>query len=271
MSDPTPAPLPRLRLRITPHAESALRAGHPWLYAEAIREQNRAAEPGELAVVYDQKNRFLGIGLYDPESPIRARMLYVGKPRPLDAEWWRDHLEAALERRRGLFGEDTTGYRWINGESDGWPGLVLDRYDTTLVLKLYTAAWLPRLPELTALVEAALPNERIVLRLSRNVRPVGSLADGAILSGAPLAERVRFLENGITFEADVLQGQKTGFFLDQRENRALVETYARGREVLNAFSFSGGFSLYAARGGRRRSRTWISAPMPWRAPAATWP
>lgn len=249
MSDPTPEPTSRLRLRITPHAETALRGGHPWLYAEAIREQNRPGEAGELAVVYDQKNRFLGIGLFDPGSPLRARMLYVGKPQPLDSEWWRGHLEGAVARRRGLFAEDTNGYRLINGESDGWPGLVLDRYDTTLVLKLYTAAWLPRLTEINALINEVIPNERIVLRLSRNVRPVGEWADGVILSGEPLDDRVQFLENGIRFEAEVLHGQKTGFFLDQRENRALVETFSRGREVLNAFSYSGGFSLYAARGG----------------------
>jgi 23S rRNA (cytosine1962-C5)-methyltransferase len=249
LSEPNPEPTSRLRLRITPHAETALRGGHPWLYADAIREQNRAGEPGELAVIYDQKNRFLGIGLFDPDSPIRARLLYVGKPRPLDAEWWRGHLQETVDRRRGLFGADTTGYRLCNGESDGWPGLVLDRYAQTLVLKLYTAAWLPHLPQILTHVHEVLPNERIVLRLSRNVPPAPDAADGTILSGIPLREPVTFLENSITFEADVLQGQKTGFFLDQRENRAQVETLSRGREVLNAFSFSGGFSLYAARGG----------------------
>jgi len=249
LSDPTSEPTSRLRLRITPHAETALRAGHPWLYAEAIREQNRPGETGELAVIYDQKNRFLGIGLFDPASPIRARLLYVGKPRPLDADWWQGHLQETVDRRRGLFGDDTTGYRLCNGESDGWPGLVLDRYAATLVLKLYTAAWLPRLPEIVGLVNEVIPNERIVLRLSRNVPPSADAEDGTVISGAPLRERVEFLEHGITFEADVLQGQKTGFFLDQRENRAQVETLSRGREVLNAFSFSGGFSLYAARGG----------------------
>lgn len=249
MTDPTPEPTSRLRLRITPHAETALRGGHPWLYADAIREQNRPGEAGELAVIYDQKNRFLGIGLFDPNSPIRTRLLYVGKPRPLDADWWRGHLQETVDRRAGLFDVDTTGYRLCNGESDGWPGLVLDRYGDTLVLKLYTAAWLCRLPELVELLAEVIPHERIVLRLSRNVSPVRNARDGAVIAGSPLEGRVLFREHGITFEADVLQGQKTGFFLDQRENRVQVETLARGREVLNAFSFSGGFSLYAARGG----------------------
>ena len=247
--------VPRLRLRVTATAESVLRSGHPWLFADSIREQNRAGQAGELAVIYDRKDRFLGAGLFDPDSPIRVRLLHVGKPRAIDRNWWSERLTRALEARQGLFDEQTTGFRWINGESDGWPGLVLDRYDRTLVLKLYTAAWLPRLEEIAGLITERLGPERIVLRLSRNIQEYAKRqfgkADGVILSGPPLEGPVTFLETGLRFEADVLHGQKTGFFLDQRENRRQVEALARGRAVLNAFSFSGGFSLYAARGGAR--------------------
>jgi len=164
-------------------------------------------------------------------------------------------LQSALKRRQGLFGADTTGHRWIHGESDHWPGLVLDRYDSTLVLKLYTAAWLPRLDELIKLFDEQLAPDRIVLRLSRNIHSIAEeqfhKKDGDILHGKTLAKPVHFLESGLQFEANVLQGQKTGFFLDQRENRREVEALAREREVLNAFSFSGAFSIYAARGGAR--------------------
>jgi 23S rRNA (cytosine1962-C5)-methyltransferase len=236
-------------------AESVLRSGHPWLFAESIREQNRAGQAGELAVIYDRKDRFLATGLFDPASPIRVRLLHVGKPRAIDRHWWSERLTRALESRQGSFDEQTTGFRWINGESDGWPGLVLDRYDRTLVLKLYTAAWLPRLEETAGLITGRLRPERIVLRLSRNIQELAKhqfgKADGEILNGPPLDGPVTFLETGLRFEADVLHGQKTGFFLDQRENRRQVESLARGRDVLNAFSFSGGFSLYAARGGAR--------------------
>lgn len=218
---------------------------------------------GELAVVYDRKDRFLAVGLFDPDSPIRVRILHAGKPQTLDRDWWRTRLEQTLALRRPLFDERTTGYRLINGESDGWPGLVLDRYDTTLVLKLYTAAWLPRLAEIISLIRQSqwcseaigIGNTRIVLRLSRNIQKIAETrfkhTDGQILHGPPVAEPVVFLETGLRFDADVLRGQKTGFFLDQRENRRRVETLAHGRAVLNAFSFSGGFSLYAARGGAR--------------------
>jgi 23S rRNA (cytosine1962-C5)-methyltransferase len=220
-----------------------------------VREQNRPGQAGELAVIYDRNDEFLGMGLYDPDSPLRVRLLHVGKPVPIDAAWWRARLRAALERRRGLFDDQTNGYRWINGESDGWPGLVLDRYDTTLVLKLYTAAWLPRLHETVALIREELAPQRLALRLSRNIQAVASkefsFSDGQLLLGEPLDSCVTFLESGLRFEADVVRGQKTGFFLDQRENRRLVERLAHGRMVLNAFSFSGGFSVYAARGGAR--------------------
>lgn len=241
---------PRLRLRITRAAEAELRGGHPWLFAAAIREQNRDGKCGEIAVIYDRNDRFLAAGFYDPGSPIRVRVLHAGKPQEIDAAWWQAQLARAIERRAGLFGEKTNGYRIINGESDGWPGLVLDRYDTTLVLKLYTAAWLPMLPEITSLFTKQISgHERIVLRLSRNVQKETRRPDGEILRGPPLDGPVIFLENGLRFEADVLRGQKTGFFLDQRENRQWVESLARDRRILNAFSFSGGFSLYAARGG----------------------
>ena len=244
----------RLRLRVTAAAEQRLRAGHPWLFADSIREQNRAGETGELAVVYDRKDRFLAIGLFDAGSPIRLRVLQAGKPAIVDAGWWSQRLADAVDRRRGLWDERTTGLRLVHGESDGWPGLVLDRYEGTLVVKAYTEAWRPWLSVVTQAIRERLRPERIVLRLSRNARgraPGEKWRDGTVLDGAPLSGPVVFRESGLAFEADVLRGQKTGFFLDQRENRRCVETLARGKAVLNAFSFSGGFSLYAARGGAK--------------------
>jgi 23S rRNA (cytosine1962-C5)-methyltransferase len=241
-----------------------VRSGHPWVFSDSVQEANRAGLPGELAVIYDRKDKFLAVGMFDPDSPIRVRILHTGKPQTIDAAWWQARLEQALARRTGLFDAQTNGYRLLHGESDGWPGLVLDRYATTLVLKLYTAGWLPRLMEVRDLLLANLPCERIVLRLSRNLREAAERQapprlDGEILFAKPAGPEtpcgqetgapVVFSESGLRFEADVLRGQKTGFFLDQRENRRLVETLARGRRVLNAFSFSGGFSLYAARGG----------------------
>lgn len=277
----TPPNPPRLRLRVTATAESMLRGGHPWLFSDSVREQNREGRAGELAVVYDRQDRFLAIGFFDPDSPIRLRVLHAGKPVTIDAAWWRERLRVALARRDGLFDARTNGYRCIHGESDGWPGLVLDRYGEVFVLKLYAAAWLHRLDEVNALIIEELKPRRLVLRLSRNIQEAArefGRAEGQFLEGArgwgsegvgkeqhltpPLPRSLApdfddqtgvavFSETGLRFEADVVRGQKTGFFLDQRENRRRIESLAAGRDVLNAFSFSGGFSLYAARGGAR--------------------
>jgi len=244
----------RLRCRLTATAETIVRGGHPWIFDNSIREQNRDGEVGELAVVYDRNDRFLAVGLFDPDSPLRIRVLHVGKPVQIDEAWWRAQLDTALAKRAGILDERTTAYRLINGESDGWPGLVLDCYGAVLVLKLYTVAWLSRVPFLIELLRERVQPKTLVLRLSRNVQPIfarDGFRDGQILFGETLNGAVVFLETGIRFEADVLSGQKTGFFLDQRENRRAVESLANGRDVLNAFSFSGGFSLYAARSGAR--------------------
>ena len=239
-----------LRLRISQKAETILRGGHPWLFSDSIRDQNRPGTVGELAIIYDRKDRFLGMGLFDPEGPIRMRMLHAGKPQKVDRTWWQQHLTTTLDRRRHLFDAQTNGYRLCNGESDGWPGLVLDRYDSTLVLKIYTTVWLSRLNEIVELLAAQVPHERLILRLSRNIQEKAlPFTEGQILRGPAPVEPVVFLESGIRFEVDPVRGQKTGFYLDQRENRRIVESLSNGRRVLNAFSFSGGFSLYAARGG----------------------
>ena len=252
LAQPVPPALPRLRLKVTPAAQAHLRAGHPWLYESSVKSQNRPGEAGELAVVLDRQDRFLAIGLYDPLSPLRLRALHVGSPVTIDERWWAEHLDTALARRNGLFGADTDGYRLINGESDGWPGLVLDRYGSTLALKLYTAAWFPHLEMVLGLLSERFPDFAVVLRLSRNIQPLAAevgLHDGQVVRGQLDGETVVFSESGLRFEADVVRGQKTGFFLDQRENRRRVEALSQGRRVLNAFSFTGGFSLYAARGG----------------------
>jgi 23S rRNA (cytosine1962-C5)-methyltransferase len=172
----------------------------------------------------------------------------------IDESWWRTHLADAWSKRDGMFDDKTTGYRCLHGEGDGWPGLVLDRYESTFVLKLYTAAWLERLGDITKLLRDYFHPERLVLRLSRNIQSAAlknGHSDGQFLFGAKSPPEAVFRETGLRFEADVVRGQKTGFFLDQRDNRRRVEQLAAGRSVLNAFSFSGGFSLYAARGGAR--------------------
>jgi len=256
-----PGPSDRnIALRVVPAAERALREGHPWLFAGSIREQSHEGAPGDLAVVFDRKGRFLAVGLYDPRSSIRVRVLQHGQPAAICQEWFEARLRVAAARRASLRDRSpaarTTGYRLVHGENDGLPGFVVDRYEETLVIKLYTAAWIPHLRDVLAALTGMVSAERVVLRLGRSMqdRPdwLYGLDDGSTLSGPPLDGPVLFWENGLRFEADPIEGQKTGFFLDQRENRARVEPLAGGKDVLNVFAYTGGFSVYAARGGARR-------------------
>ena len=253
-SCPTPSER-RITLRVTAAAERSLRHGHPWLYDQAITRQSHPGRAGDLAVIFDRERRFLAIGLYDPDSPLRVRVLRHRRPAPIDEAWFAAQLARAIAQRAGIPATETTGYRLVHGENDGLPGLVIDRYGRTLVLKLYTTAWVPHLRPVLAALASVAPAERLVLRLSRIVQRQPSLlyglTDGVVLAGPPLHGPIVFRERGLQFEVDPVRGQKTGFFLDQRENRARVESLCAGRTVLDAFGYTGGFSVYAARGGAR--------------------
>ncbi len=251
----------RIALHVTAAAERAVRQGHPWLFESSIRRQQREGKPGDLAVIFDHQDRFLAVGVYDPLSTIRVRVLQHGKSAPIGRDWFRDKLAAAIQRRAGLASADATGYRLVHGANDCFPGMVIDRYAQTLALKLYTAAWIPHLPDVLAALARVQPHRRAVLRLGRALqahpRHLHGLEDGAILSGRPPDSdqspglRVIFRENGLRFEADLIHGQKTGFFLDQRENRARAAARSTNKRVLDVFAYTGGFSVYAAWGGAR--------------------
>lgn len=246
----------RLALRVSPPAERSLRAGHPWVYRTSLEAPLPEAPPGDLAVAFDRKRRFLAAGLWDPDSPITFRALVTGAPETVDAAWFARRLRERIALRAPLRADGSTdGLRLVNGESDGFPGLVADRFAGTCVVKLYTAAWIPHLRAVLGALQELERPERTVLRLARSLaaRPDGlhGLSDGQVLSGPPLDGPVVFRENGLRFESEPILGQKTGFFLDQRDNRARVGGLARGLDVLNVFSYTGGFSLYAARGGAR--------------------
>jgi 23S rRNA (cytosine1962-C5)-methyltransferase len=250
----------RVAVRVSNDAERHVRRGHPWVFDRSVRSVSPAGEAGDLAVIFDEHRRFMAIGLLDPASPIRVKVLHHGRPAQIDGAFWRDRIAAALDRRGELVrSAQTTGYRVVHGENDGLPGVVVDRFGGVGVLKLYSTAWVPHLPDLVAAVEEVVEVESLVLRLARNAarnlartEPTEEVRDGMALRGQSSAAPVVFLENGLRFEADVVRGQKTGFFLDQRDNRDRVRSRAAGRTVLDVFSASGGFSVAAAAGGATR-------------------
>lgn len=252
---PRPAGKPAA-VRIRPSAERAVRSGHPWVFNDSILEISREGAPGDLAVIFDRKNRFLAVGLLDPASSIAVRILQANHPVQINRDFYRRTLDRALGIRKPLLAASragrTTGFRIVSGENDGFPGLVLDRYGKTLVMKIYTPAWLPHLADVLGALEETLAFKHLVLRtdhFTRHAAHEAGLDDGCVLTAARPDSPVLFNENGLVFEADPIHGQKTGFFLDQRENRARVETFSKNASVLNLFSYTGGFSVYAARGG----------------------
>jgi len=257
--DRLPAPSERrVAVRVTKDALRQIRGGHPWVFESSITSCAEHGRAGDLAVVFDGERRFQAIGLYDPASPIRVRVLHHGAPVPIDRAWWRQRLTEALERRAPLLAStETTGLRWVHGENDGLPGLVVDRYGSALVVKLYAAAWVPHLRTVVEVLGELLAPEVVVVRLSRALQREGvaEVTDGTALIGEQPTAPVLFRENGLVLQADLVAGQKTGHFLDQRDNRGLVGSQAGGGRVLDVFACTGGFSLAAAAGGASSVRS----------------
>jgi 23S rRNA (cytosine1962-C5)-methyltransferase len=236
-------------VRVTPDALRQIRGGHPWVFDASVTSVGHHGAPGDLAVVFDDRRRFAAIGLYDPTSPIRIRILHHGDPVPIDDAWFADRIASAFAQRAMVASDGrTNAYRVVHGENDGLPGLVIDRYDTTAVIKAYSAAWLPHVRAVAAGLPPQL-RERVILRLGRVAGRDAAAFDGVALVGELPDAPVPFLEAGLSFEADVVRGQKTGHFLDQRDNRVRVGQLADGKRVLDVFACTGGFSVHAAAGG----------------------
>jgi 23S rRNA (cytosine1962-C5)-methyltransferase len=242
----------RIAFRIKKTAERTIRNGHPWLFDRSIIEQSHEGRPGDFGVIFDHKRAFLAIGLYDPFSPIRLRILKSHTPTPINSDFYLSRLLAASRIREVLPG-NTTGFRLVHGENDQFPGLVIDKYDKTIVIKIYTVSWIPHLNKVLSNLCKIFPYEFVILRLSRKIqknhRFLYGLKDGDMLFGNLDNRPFYFLENGLKFEVNPIRGHKTGFYLDQRDNRKRVEKLASGKSVLNLFAYTGGFSIYAARGG----------------------
>lgn len=228
----------------------AVRSGLPWLRPDQLVRRDETVQPGTVCPLFFER-QLVGVGLADPSSDIVVRVVAVGAAK-VDAEYFAERAAEAIAARQTVESPQTNGYRVVNGPHDRYPDVVVDRYADVLVAKIYSEAalaWIEAL--LLPLVRAHEPST-LVVRWSRNLddRFAAMGAHDAIVLGEPLTGPVVFTENGIRFEADPLNGQKTGFFLDQRDNRARVEALHAAR-VLNVFAYNGGFSVYAARGGAR--------------------
>ena len=234
-----------------------LRAGHPWVFRKAVERAPSRLPPGAIVDVCEQ-GRFVARGYYDPHSAISVRILTREPAEAIDAAFWRRRVARALALRRELV-RGTTGYRMIHGESDGLPGVVADRYDRFAVLKLYSAGLGPHRADVVEAIRAEAADLAGVYgrdEIPHDEEDDGEAPQGRTLWGAEPPERIEIDEHGMRLLVDVRHGQKTGLFLDQRENRRLVRDLARGRpEALNCFGYTGGFSVAAALGGSSRVTT----------------
>ncbi len=232
--------------------DRSLRRRHPWVLSGAVREVRGDPGPGDQVRVVSAEGEVLGFGHYSPASALRVRMVALGKDEP-GAEWASRRIEAAVTRRRDqplLAGTDAL--RLVNGEGDGLPGLVADRYGDTVVVKLTSAGMHARREEIAAALERASGARRGFERADGAAcrREGVPVREGVLWGDAPPPD-VAIEERGRRYRVDVVAGQKTGFYLDQRDARDVVQRLAAGRRVLDLFCYTGGFALAAARGGAR--------------------
>jgi 23S rRNA (cytosine1962-C5)-methyltransferase len=245
-------------VRLAKPLERSIRGGHPWIYREALAipksiggSSSRAPRTGSAVDIIGTDGKFVARGLFDAASPIAVRVATLDRSEPLDESFLRGRIRRALTVRRGVIDPaTTTAFRWLNGEGDFVPGVVVDLYGPVAVLRLDGGAvrvwrdWV-----VAAILDDGRPlGVTHVLERSR-----GGKAE--LLHGGSPPSPVEIHENGVRFAVDVLHGQKTGFFLDQRENRRAIRPFAAGVDVVNLFGYTGGFSVHAALAGARRVTT----------------
>ncbi len=237
---------------LKPGREKSLLRRHPWVFSGAIAQVEGQPESGETVEVRATDGAALGWGAYSPQSQIAARMWTFDAAVSITPEFFRGQLTQALGMRRDL-GASATAGRLVNAESDGLPGLVVDRYADYLVCQFLSAGAERWKREVVTLLEELAPNTGIYERSDVDVREKEGLPPATgVLSGAQPPELVEIREGECRFLVDIVRGHKTGFYLDQRENRALAARYAAEGEVLNCFAYTGGFAVWALQGGAAR-------------------
>lgn len=235
-------------VKLKPGREVPVKAGHPWIFSEGLQDV-LDVPPGEVVEVKNPAGQSLGLGTYNPLTSIRVRLLTRDAKERIDAGFFAGRFKVLDAWKRGHLPKKTDGYRLVHAEADGLPGLIVDRYADIFVIQLHTAGMDRLRGEIVEALKKTFKPAAIVERSDLDVRKIEGLKDapvGVLWGEAPhLAE---FAEAGIKFAADMMHGQKTGFFLDQREARLAVGKLADGRRVLNLFGYTGAFSVHAALG-----------------------
>ena len=233
--------------------EKSVRNFHPWLFSGAIAKVEGNPEPGEIFRVGDHKSDFLAYGYYNAQSQIQVRILDWRETAVIDDSWWHDKIARAIAGRNKLALDNRTdSYRLIYSEADGLPGLIIDKYTDYLVLQSSTAG-IDRVKDVIvkALAEQVKPSG-IYERSDVESRQIEGLkTQVGLLYGKSPSAPLAILENGLRFDIDIIAGQKTGFYLDQRDNRRLVTVNAADQNILDCFCHTGAFSVYALKAGAK--------------------
>jgi 23S rRNA (cytosine1962-C5)-methyltransferase len=236
-------------IHLLPGQDRRPRAGHPWVYSNELRMDAaaKALPPGEPVCLFASDGRPLAIALFNPHSLIAARVITRNEDATIDATFVERRLARALRLRERLF--DQPYYRLVHAEADGLPGLVVDRFGDVVVCQLNAAGMAGLEPVIIEALERLLAPRAIVLRNDSPVRELEGLGQEVRLASGTLAGPVEVVENGVTFLIDPLEGQKTGWYYDQRDNRAFVARLAGGQTVLDLYSYSASFGLQAGATG----------------------
>lgn len=239
-----------IKIYLKPKKEESLQRFHPWVFSGAIQRMDGKPNEGDLVEVYDCNKNYLATGHYQIGS-ITVRVVSF-EQQSIDTDFWKQKIEKAYAMRKsiGLVSQLNNSYRLVHGEGDSLPGLIVDIYDDTAVMQAHSVGMHETRNQLAKAIADVIPEIKNVYYKSETTLPFKapiSPEDGYLIGSD--TKRYTALENGLKFHVDWLRGQKTGFFIDQRENRSLLERYSAGKSVLNMFCYTGGFSVYAMRGG----------------------
>jgi 23S rRNA (cytosine1962-C5)-methyltransferase len=231
--------------------EKAILRRHPWIFSGAVQSTEGRPESGETVAVHDARGQFLAWAAYSPDSQIRARIWSWDEDEKIDSGFFKDRIRQAMALREAWVNQnDSTAWRLIHAESDGLPGLVVDRYNDVLVMQILSAGVERWRDTITACLEDLAGPEAIYERSDVAVRELEGLPErtGPLMGRLP-EQPMTITENHLQFKVDLAAGQKTGFYLDQRVNRTICGGIARDKTILNAFAYTGGFSVYGLAGG----------------------
>lgn len=247
--------LSNIAIKLSKSAETAVKKGHPWVFENSIiKGPKDEKENGSLCILFDTKtNKPYAFGLWEQDEIIRIKIIHRANYLKLDTSFWKKQCEIAKEKRRELFENYTNAYRAIHGENDNFPGLILDVYAQNGVLKIYSKIWKNYLDSLLPLLQEVFNLKRIILRFSRKLQDSKyyDYNEGDIIGKDLNKNEVVFEEYNVLFYSNLIEGHKTGFFLDQRPNRYWVQQHAQNKDVLDVFSYVGGFGIHALYAGAK--------------------